>query len=51
MRNRRLLWAFCAYTVLAVMAGFTLDGKLLYAVWIVLGYFALRTYIAHRAGW
>jgi hypothetical protein len=49
--NRRLIWAFCAYTALAIGAGFTLDGKLRLAVWIVLGYFAIRTYIAHRAGW
>jgi hypothetical protein len=49
--SKRLLWAFAAYAVLALMAGLTLDGKLLYAVWIVLAYFAVRTYIAHKAGW
>ena len=49
--NRRMMWAFAAYAALAAGAAFTLDGKLLYAVWIVLGYFAVRTYIAHRAGW
>jgi hypothetical protein len=49
--SRRLIWAFSAYTALAVGAFFTLDGKMLYAVWIVLGYFALRTYIAYKAGW
>ena len=49
--NKRLLCAFGAYAVLALMAGFTLDGKFLYAVWIILGYFALRTYIAYKAGW
>jgi hypothetical protein len=49
--NKRLLLAFAAYGVLALMAGLTLDGKLLYAVWIVLAYFAVRTFIAHKAGW
>jgi hypothetical protein len=49
--SKRLLCAFAAYAVLALMATFTLDGKLRYGVWIVLGYFALRTYIAHKAGW
>ena len=49
--SKRLLCAFGAYAVLALMASFTLNGKLLYGVWIVLAYFALRTYIAHRAGW
>jgi len=41
----------CAYAALALSATFTLNGKMRYFVWIVLGYFALRTYIAHRAGW
>jgi hypothetical protein len=49
--NRRLIAAFCAYTAIAVAAGLTLDGKMLYFVWIVLAYFAVRTYIAHKAGW
>jgi hypothetical protein len=49
--SKRLWWAFGAYGLLALMAGLTLDGKLLYAVWIVLAYFAMRTYIAHKAGW
>jgi hypothetical protein len=41
-----------AYAVLAVLAAFTLDGALLRdAVWILLGGLALKTYIAHRAGW
>jgi len=49
--NRRLIWAFCAYAALAISAMFTLDGKLRVFVWVVLGYFAVRTYIAHKAGW
>jgi hypothetical protein len=49
--SRRLVWAFCAYAALALGAAFTLDGKARLFVWIVLAYFAVRTYIAHRAGW
>jgi len=49
--SKRLLCAFGAYAALALMATFTLDGKALYFVWIVLAYFAVRTYIAHKAGW
>ena len=48
---RRLMMAFAAYLVLAIGATFTLDGKLLYFVWIVLAYFAARTYVAYKAGW
>jgi len=49
--NRRLVWAFGCYLGIGLLAAFTLDGKLRLAVWLVLAYFALRTYIAHRAGW
>ena len=49
--KKRLAWAMAAYLVIATLAAFTLDGKLLYGVWLILGYFALRTYIAYRAGW
>jgi len=49
--NKRLMIAFACYAALALGATFTLDGKFLYAVWIVLAYFAVRTYIAYRAGW
>ena len=41
-----------AYTVFALLAAFTLDNGLLRnAVWILLAGLALKTYIAHRAGW
>jgi hypothetical protein len=49
--NRRLIAAMSCYACLALMATFTLSGKLRYFVWIVLSYFALRTYIAYKAGW
>ncbi len=47
----KLLYAFGAYMVLAILAGVTLDGKMRLAVWIFLGGLALKTYIAHRAHW
>ena len=50
--SRRLLAAMSTYAILAVLAGFTLDGGLLRnAVWILLAGLALKTYIAYRAGW
>ena len=50
--SRKLLAAMSTYAVLAVLAGFTLDGGLLRnAVWILLAGLALKTYIAYRAGW
>ncbi len=50
--HRKLLVALAAYSVLALLAGFTLDGGLLRnAVWILLAGLALKTYIAYRAGW
>jgi hypothetical protein len=49
--NTRFLWAMGTYAVIALLAALTLDGKLRYGVWLILGYFAVRTYIAKRAGW
>jgi hypothetical protein len=49
--NRRLIWAMTAYGGLAALAGFTLDGTLRYAIWILMAGLALKTYIAHKAGW
>ena len=34
-----------AYAVLAVLAGFTLDGKFRIGVWIFLGLFAFKTWL------
>ena len=47
----RFLWALGVYAVLALMATFTLDGKLRAAVWILLGGLTVKTCIAYRAGW
>jgi hypothetical protein len=40
-----------AYAVLALLAGFTLDGLMRIACLIALGGFAMKTLIAHKAGW
>jgi hypothetical protein len=51
MKNR-LIAAFATYAILAVLAGFTLDGGLMRnAVWVLLAGLAFKTYIAYRAGW
>ncbi len=50
--SRKLRAAMATYAILAVLAGFTLDGGLLRnAVWILLAGLALKTWIAYRAGW
>ncbi len=50
-RSNRLLWAMAAYTVFALLALVTLDGIIRTAVWIFLGGLAVKTLIAHKAGW
>ena len=47
----KYLAALAFYVVLALMAGFTLDGVLRIAVWIVLIGLAAKTWIADAAGW
>ena len=47
----RFLWALGVYAALALMATFTLDGKLRAAVWILLGGLTVKTCIAYKAGW
>jgi hypothetical protein len=49
--NNRLVAAMGAYVVLALLAGFTLDGIMRNAVWIFLAGLAVKTWIAHKAGW
>jgi len=46
---RRFYWAMAAYGALALMAGFTLDGKFRIGVWIFLAGLALKTCIAYKA--
>jgi len=38
-----------AYAVLALLAAFTLDGKLRLAIWILMAGLALKTVIAYMA--
>ena len=49
--NTRFLWAMGTFAVLALLAALTLDGLMRYAVWILLGGLAVKTYIAKKAGW
>jgi hypothetical protein len=35
-----------AYAAIALMAALTLDGKFRLVVWILMAYFAFRTYLA-----
>jgi hypothetical protein len=44
----RFLWAMGTYAVLAMLAAFTLDGKMRTAVWIFLGGLAVKTLIAFK---
>jgi len=42
----RLLLAFVAYAVIGALAAVSLSGKLRIAVWLLLGFFAVKTWIA-----
>ena len=44
--NRRFLYAMLIYVVLAILATFTLDGLIRIATWVLLGGFALKTYLS-----
>jgi len=43
--NRKFGAAMASFAGLAVLAFFTLDGKILLATWIFLGAFALKTWL------
>jgi hypothetical protein len=47
----RFLSALGVYAAMALLAAFTLDGKLRTAVWILMGGLAVKTCIAYKAGW
>jgi hypothetical protein len=49
--NTRLVAAMASYAVIALLATLTLDGKLRYFIWILMGALALKTYIAYKAHW
>ena len=44
--NRRFLYAMLTYAALAILAVFTLDGLIRIATLVLLGGFALKTYLA-----
>ena len=43
--NRKFAVTLSAFTILAILAYFTLDGKILLATWIFLGAFALKAWL------
>lgn len=43
--NVRFVAAMSAYAVLAILAGFTLTGNIRLGTWVILGYFAFRTWL------
>jgi hypothetical protein len=43
MSDLRFIAAMCCYGILALLAGFTLDGRIRVAVWVFLGGIAIKT--------
>ena len=43
--NQKFAVTLAAFALLAILAYFTLDGKILLATWIFLGAFALKTWL------
>jgi hypothetical protein len=43
MSDLRFRAAMCSYVILALLAGFTLEGKIRLAAWIFLGGIAIKT--------
>jgi hypothetical protein len=48
--NLKFAAAMCCYAGLGLLAGFTLTGNLRVGTWIILGYFAIRTYLVVLKG-
>jgi hypothetical protein len=46
MKDLRFIAAMCCYGILALLAGFTLEGRIRLAVWIFLGGIAIKTALA-----
>lgn len=44
--NRRFYYAMSTFAILAILAGSTLDGLIRIATLVLLGGFALKTYLA-----
>jgi hypothetical protein len=50
--DKKFIAAMAAYTAIALLAAFTLDGgKLRNAVWVLMAGLALKTYVSKRARW
>jgi len=49
--TKRYLMAMATFGAIAVLAAFTLDGKLRIAVWVLMAALAVKTHIAFKAGW
>ncbi len=45
-RKHRFRYAMATYAVLALLAGFTLTGTILIATLLILGMFAVKTWLA-----
>ena len=43
MSDLKFIAAMCSYGILAILAGFTLDGRIRLATWILLGGIAIKT--------
>jgi hypothetical protein len=44
-RGRKFYLALACYAAIAVLAAFTLDGKIRWVVWIFMAWLAFRTYL------
>jgi len=43
--DQKFIAAMSVYAILAILAGFTLDGPMRLGVWIFLGLFAFKTWL------
>jgi hypothetical protein len=53
MTDLKFIAAMSSYLILAILAGFTLDGRILIATWVFLGGIAIKTVLVvlkRRAG-
>ncbi len=46
MTDLKFIAAMCSYAILALLAGFTLDGRIRIATWVLLGGIAIKTVLA-----
>jgi hypothetical protein len=43
MKDLKFIAAMCSYGILALLAGFTLEGRIRIAVWILIGGITIKT--------